>query len=197
MKKKYCSKLVYVVALLAIYGGTTVALAQSAENLKTENLKNKNVSIQYFNKMAKVLQSPRCLNCHPRGNQPLQGDDMHVHIMNVQRGLENHGAIGMKCATCHGTENNLNSGVPGAPKWGLAPRNLAWVGLTVHDLCMKIRDPKKNGGMSLEKLIHHNGEDKLVGWAWNPGPNHVPAPSTQQEFGEDTRKWVESGAVCP
>jgi hypothetical protein len=147
--------------------------------------------------MAKVLQSPRCLGCHPNGDQPLQGSDMHIHRMNVQRGSDNHGAVGMRCATCHGTENNLNSGVPGAPKWSLAPRKLAWVGLSIHELCMKIKDPHKNGGMSLEKLIHHNGEDPLVGWAWHPGPGREPAPGTQKEFGENTRKWVESGALCP
>ena len=51
--------------------------------------------------------------------------------------------------------------------------------------------------MSLQKLIYHNGEDTLVGWAWHPGGNREPAPGTQKEFGENTRKWVESGAVCP
>jgi hypothetical protein len=51
--------------------------------------------------------------------------------------------------------------------------------------------------MSLEQLVHHNGEDPLVGWAWHPGPGREPAPGTQKEFGENTQKWVASGAACP
>ena len=163
----------------------------SAENGARES------SLAYFTKMSRVMQHPRCLNCHPKGNQPFQGLDMHVHIMNVQRGQSNHGAVGMKCATCHGSENNLNSGVPGAPKWALAPISMAWVGLSQHDLCLRLKDQKKNHGMSLDQIYHHNREDPLVGWAWNPGPGREPAPGTQKEFGENTLKWIETGAACP
>ena len=27
----------------------------------------------------KVFMHPRCMNCHPKGDAPLQGDDSHVH----------------------------------------------------------------------------------------------------------------------
>jgi hypothetical protein len=30
--------------------------------------------------------SPRCMNCHPAGDVPLQGDDSHIHTMLPQRG---------------------------------------------------------------------------------------------------------------
>ena len=46
-----------------------------------------------------VLQSPRCVNCHPAGDQPLQGDDSHVHLQFVQRGPEGRGVPGLACAT--------------------------------------------------------------------------------------------------
>jgi len=146
--------------------------------------------------MAAVMQHPRCLNCHPQGDQPTQGTDMHMHVMNVWRGPDNHGAVAMKCAACHGTENNPNSGVPGAPNWGLAPKSMGWVGLNPRELCWTIKDPKKTR-KTLEELVRHNGEDKLVAWAWNPGTDREPAPGTQKEFGENTRKWIETGAVCP
>src|SRR5436190_5359905 len=52
-----------------------------------------------------VLQHPRCQNCHPSGDAPLQGDDGHVHAMNVQRGPEGRGMVGEECTTCHGPAN--------------------------------------------------------------------------------------------
>src|SRR6267378_8436126 len=45
-----------------------------------------------------VLMHPRCMNCHPKGDAPLQGDDSHVHIQNVKRGTDGHGKYGMKCS---------------------------------------------------------------------------------------------------
>ena len=158
---------------------------------------NHDASVAYFMKMVAVIQHPRCLNCHPRGDQPTQGMDMHTHLMNVWRGPDSHGAAAMKCAACHGSENNPNSGVPGAPSWSLAPKSMGWVGLNPSELCRAIKDPKKNHGKTLEQLIHHNGEEKLVAWAWSPGSGREPAPGTQKEFGENTRRWVETGAVCP
>jgi len=76
---------------------------------------------------------------------------MHTHSMNVQRGADNQGATGLKCATCHGTENNPNSGVPGAAHWGLAPKSMGWVGLNMRELCRAIKDPNKNHPTSLER----------------------------------------------
>ena len=164
----------------------------------TQNVvrKDRDASVAYFWKMAALMQHPRCLNCHPRGDQPTQGTDMHTPRMNVWRGPDNHGAAAMKCAACHGMENNPNSGVPGAPNWGLAPKSMGWVGLNPGELCRAIKDPKKTG-KNPEELLHHNGEDKLVSWAWSPGPGREPPPGTQKEFGENTRRWIETGAVCP
>ena len=118
---------------LSVIAGTAYADASAGAP-------GKDASVGYFNKMLTVMESPRCMNCHPRGNQPLQGADNHPHIMNVQRGADDHGAVGMKCATCHGNENNPNSGVPGAPNWGLAPISMGWVGLNHHELCLAIKD---------------------------------------------------------
>jgi hypothetical protein len=179
--------------LILIAGAVTIfvhpfSFAQSSDRVQ---------SLGYFAKMAPVLQHPRCLNCHPVGDYPLQGMGMKPHIMNVKRGPHNQGFVGMKCNTCHGEENNLVSGVPGAPGWELALKSMAWVGKTKHEICLAIKDPKKNGNMPLEVLPIHNGQNKLVGWAWHPGGNREPAPGTQAEFGENTKKWIETGAFCP
>jgi hypothetical protein len=154
-------------------------------------------SLGYFEKMVPVLQHPRCLNCHPKGDYPLHGMDMKPHIMIVKRGQDNSGFVGMRCATCHGNSNNLNSKVPGAPGWALAPKSMAWVGKSKHEICLALKDRKKNGNMPLEVLPVHNGQNELVGWAWHPGPGRESAPGTQKEFGENTKLWVESGAACP
>jgi hypothetical protein len=154
-------------------------------------------SLGYFQKMAPVLQHPRCLNCHPKGDYPLQGLEMRAHIMNVKRGPHNDGRVGMKCATCHGEENNKSSHVPGAPGWAMAPKSMAWVGKSLHEICEIMKDKKRNGNMPLEVLPIHNGQNVLVGWAWHPGDDREPAPGTQAEFGENTKNWIETGAFCP
>ena len=60
-----------------------------------------------------------------------------------------------------------------------------------------IKDPARNGGRSLEQLVHHIGTDTLVGWAWQPGFGRAPAPGTQKEAGALVDAWVKTGAVCP
>ncbi len=150
-----------------------------------------------FRESAKVLQHPRCLNCHPSGDRPTQGADLHVHTMNVQRGEADHGAAGLPCASCHGDANYAPSGVPGAPKWALAPRSMGWQGLNERELCEALKDPAKNHGMSLEALVKHSAEDPLVAWGWSPGDGREPAPGTQKEFGAHVAAWVEAGAPCP
>ncbi len=74
---------------------------------------------------------------------------------------------------------------------------MGWQGLNDHDLCVALKDPKKNHGMSLEKFIHHNAEDELVAWGWNPGGGREPVPGTQKEFGNLIAEWVRTGAECP
>src|SRR6267143_765464 len=88
---------------------------------------DRDVSVDYFRKMAAVMQHPRCLNCHPRGDQPTQGTDMHTHVMNVWRGLDNHGAVAMKCAAC--TEQRIiRTPVFRERQTGALPRKV-WDGL--------------------------------------------------------------------
>ena len=41
-------------------------------------------SAALFTEAGKVLQSPRCLNCHPVGNRPHHGNDGHLHVPAVQ-----------------------------------------------------------------------------------------------------------------
>src|SRR5437773_1306089 len=59
----------------------------TANNAKSDDINTDSVaSVEAFMQVYKVLMNPRCMNCHPAGDQPLQGDDNHIHTMNVQRG---------------------------------------------------------------------------------------------------------------
>jgi len=65
------------------------------------------------------------------------------------------------------------------------------------EICKQLQDRKRNGGMDSAELIHHMAEDSLVGWGWNPGANHTPAPGTQAQFAELIRAWLKTGGHCP
>src|SRR5438874_1320335 len=60
----------------------------------------------------KVLMHPRCMNCHPAGDAPLQGDDSHVHLQFVRRGLDGEGKYALKCANCHQPTNVAGANMP-------------------------------------------------------------------------------------
>jgi hypothetical protein len=150
-----------------------------------------------FGEAAKVITHPRCVNCHPAGDRPLQGEDGHPHVPLVVRGPTGHGATGMGCTNCHGPANYDPAGVPGHPLWHVAPIEMAWEGKSLREICEQIKDPKRNGGKTMEELVHHMAEDSLVGWGWAPGAGREPAPGTQKEFGALIKAWAESGAACP
>ena len=159
-------------------------------------------AVALFEEMGKVLTHPRCVNCHPAGDAPLQGDAMAAHQPPVVRGPDGFGAPGMRCTTCHGAANvayytGEPGSIPGHAPWHLAPREMAWEGRSLAGICAQLKDPELNGGRSLEELHEHNARDGLVGWGWHPGEGRSPAPGSQELFGELTRAWIENGAACP
>ena len=154
-------------------------------------------SAAIFTELGKVLTHPRCVNCHPAGDRPHQGDASRLHQPPVARGVDGHGTETMRCSICHQNANFDPGRVPGHPEWHLAPREMAWEGKTLAEICAQIKDPARNGGRTLEDLVHHIGTDTLVGWAWHPGFGRTPAPGTQQEAGALVDAWIRTGAVCP
>jgi hypothetical protein len=150
-----------------------------------------------FTELGKVLTHPRCVNCHPAGDRPLQTDLGRPHQPPVERGEDGHGLAAMRCSICHQSANFEPARMPGHPEWHLAPREMAWEGKTVGEICAQIKDPQRNGGRRPEDLIHHIGDDTLVGWAWAPGSGRQPAPGTQKIAGALVEAWVNTGAACP
>ena len=154
-------------------------------------------SAALFAEVGKVLTNPRCVNCHPAGDRPRQADVGRLHQPPVERGPDGLGLPAMRCPICHQQANFEPGRVPGNPIWHLAPREMAWEGKTLGEICAQIKDPARNGGRSLEALVEHIGTDHLVGWAWAPGYGRRPAPGTQKEAGALVEAWVKTGAVCP
>src|SRR5580658_3451598 len=76
-------------------------------------------SAALFIEAGKVLTSPRCVNCHPAGDRPLQGETGRLHQPPVERGVDDSGAASMRCSNCHKAKNFDPAGVPGNPHWHL------------------------------------------------------------------------------
>jgi hypothetical protein len=193
-----------LVALVALLTGapTTDAVSEQSDSLATPESFASIAdpaarSAAIFTELGKVLTHPRCVNCHPAGDHPRQGEQGRPHQPPVARGADGHGLPAMRCSNCHQQANFDPGRVPGHPEWHLAPREMAWEGKTLAEICAQIKDPARNGGRSLEHLIDHIGTDTLVGWAWTPGVGRQPAPGTQKQAGALVEAWVKTGAVCP
>ena len=154
-------------------------------------------SAALFTEAGKVLTSPRCVNCHPAGDRPLQSDARRLHQPPVERGTRRLRHDSDALRQMPSGANFEPAGVPGHPHWHLAPREMAWQGKTLGEICVQIKDPARNGGRSLDDLLTHMATDTLVGWAWAPGFGRAPAPGTQKEFGALIEAWIKTGAVCP
>ncbi len=150
-----------------------------------------------FAPIAAVLRHPRCMNCHPRDDRPRQGDDRHVHQMNIVRGEDDMGFVNARCTACHRDENNKHSGVPGAPNWHLAPLSMGWNGLDDKALCETLLDTAKNGGRTLPQLVAHMTADQLVLWGWAPGGKREPVTTPHADFVSQLKAWEAAGAPCP
>jgi len=153
--------------------------------------------VKAFEQIVAVLRHPRCINCHTATNFPRQGDDGHPHANLVRRGLEGRGVPGQRCATCHQSENNAASGVPGATNWHLAPLSMAWEGLSDRELCRLFKDPLRNGDRDPEAIVEHVRLDPLASYAWNPGATRAPVPVPREEVVRLMDVWARNGAPCP
>jgi len=156
-------------------------------------------SVEAFMKVYKVLMSPRCMNCHPSGDIPLQGDASTLHAMHPKRGADGKGMYAMKCANCHQPTNTPGLHTPpGNPKWQLPPADMKMVfqGKTPNELAKQLTDPKRNGNKNTEKLIEH-ADDGLVVAAWNPGEGRTVPPLTHAEFKKAWITWIKKGAYAP
>lgn len=197
-----------------IFITTAVTTVYSSENVPAEGSKastpvsglwsgkidrDSTESVQAFSKVYQVLMSPRCMNCHPTGNVPLQGDDSHLHTMLPQRGVNGQGVYAMKCGNCHQASTMPGRHTPpGNPKWHLPPANMKMVfqGRTPNQLARQLVDPKQNGGKSMKELLEH-ADDTLVLAGWHPGEGRTLPPLSHAEFKKAWTTWLQKGAFAP
>lgn len=179
--------------------------AITGENVSAEAViddtdkKREQESANAFRQAYRVFMHPRCMNCHPAGDAPLQGDDSRIHAQNVTRGRDGKGLYAMKCANCHQAANVPGENMPpGNPNWHLPPANMKMIfqGRSVAQLARQFKDPKQTG-KTLKQLLDHVEHDQLVLGCWNPGDGRTKPPMSHEEFAKHFREWVEKGAVIP
>jgi hypothetical protein len=187
------------IAVLAVCLGACSGSSGSAR----PPVADRDAGLVAFETVRSVLQHPRCQNCHPAGDAPLQGDEGRIHEMNVQRGPTGHGMAGAECSTCHGPANPpSNYGLhvpPGNVKGWHMPTpelKLVFVGVAPGALCEQIKDPARNGGKDMAALRVHL-DDPLVTWGWDPGFGRAPVPIPHAEFVAAWETWASAGAPCP
>lgn len=195
----------YVLVMLVV--GLSLFLARDKTQIPISTVKvNDNhaakdsvASVKAFAKVYSVLMSPRCMNCHPAGDIPLQGDDSHLHAMFPKRGEDGKGILAMKCMNCHQPENTPGVHTPpGHANWHLPPADMKMIfeGRTPHQLAKQLIDPKQNGNKDLQKLIAH-ADDGLVVHSWDMGEGRTKPPLTHAEFKQAWITWLKTGAFAP
>ena len=195
-----------ILVMVAIVAVITASFAfrdsedRNARNSKSDaDKKDSAESAKAFLKVYKVLMSPRCMNCHPAGDSPLQGDDSHIHTMDVVRGPDGKGMYATKCSNCHQPTNVPGQHTPpGNPKWQLPPSDMKMVfqGKTARQLALQIMNYNTNGHKNKEQLIEH-ARDTLVKAAWDMGEGRVPPPMSYSAFVNVWDTWIKKGGYAP
>ncbi len=176
------------------------SLSAEKETRRTPPPKDSAGSVKAFLSAYKVLMSPRCMNCHPAGDVPLQGDDSHLHTQGVQRGPDGKGVYALKCSNCHQPANSPGlHAPPGNPKWALPPATMKMVfqGKSPAALAAQLKDPSKNGHRSLAQLVDHITNDTLVRQGWHPGEGRTLPPLSHEVFAANFKAWIDKGAYVP
>jgi hypothetical protein len=189
-----------IIVSVVVFTGFSFKNEPTISNVKRETVnKDSAESVKAFMEVYKVLMHPRCMNCHPSGNVPLQGDDSHLHSMLPRRGKEGKGVYAMKCSNCHQPENVAGLHTPpGNSNWHLPPANMKMVfqGKTAAQLAKQLINPKTNGNKNRQQLIEH-ADDGLVKAGWDPGEGRTLPPMTHAAFKKAWITWIEKGAYAP
>ncbi len=157
-------------------------------------------AVAAWNVIYSVLQHPRCMNCHPAGDAPLQGEPSQPHQQSVQRGPDGHGLYAMKCQTCHQDHNLIGEHLPpGGPDWHLPKpeMKLVFEGRSSAELCRQMKDKSRNDHHSMEEIFEHMNSAPLVLWGWDPGNGRQPVPVSHAELMKAVRAWIDNNCGCP
>lgn len=146
----------------------------------------------------RVFMHPRCMNCHPSGDIPLQGDDSRLHAQGVKRGPDGKGLYASKCSNCHQEQHVAGANMPpGHPSWHLPPANrkMIFQGKTARQLATHFKDINFTGFRDFKKdFVHHVEHDPLVKNSWTYG---TPPPLSHEGFVAKVKEWIAKGAAIP
>lgn len=155
------------------------------------------ISRALFGEIGKILQHPRCTNCHSVDGLPRQGEAGRPHRPAVKRGPDGMGKPAMRCRSCHATRNYAPTGIPGAAIWHAPEPDMRLAGRPLAEVCRQWKDPARSGDRDLRAVIKHLKDDPAVAWAWQPGGTRSTPPGSQEELGRYAQAWVDTGAECP
>ncbi len=192
-----------LVLVLAACGGKGSSTSGAEATGPRPATTDREAGLAAFETVRAVVQNPRCQNCHPAGDAPLQGDDGHVHAQNVLRGPTGRGMPGEECTTCHRDTNPPDSygahtppGITTGWRMPTPEAKLVFVGVAPRALCEQLKDPTRNGGKDAAALRKHL-DDPLVTYGWSPGFGRAPVPIARDKFLAAWDSWFAAGAPCP
>ena len=89
-----------IIGVIAVFGFIEkTVLSENTKQLflsPPSVLPDREKSLKAFSTILTVLKSPRCINCHPSGDVPHQGDMQILHPFGVNRGKANQGGLVQK-----------------------------------------------------------------------------------------------------
>jgi mono/diheme cytochrome c family protein len=191
--------------------------AREKDRSTSTTVKNDAEAREAFLEAYKVFMHPRCVNCHPAGDAPLQGEDSRPHsFFRLRRGADGQGVFAVKCINCHQAQNQSGPHMPpgatyplkdgledqahrGEPRWRMptATAPMVFEKRTPRQLCKQLLDKKQNGGLTPGQLIEHVDHDPLVLWGWNPGEGRSAPGLSHTEFVQNVKEWINKGGACP
>jgi hypothetical protein len=75
---------------------------------------------------------------------------------------------------------------------------MVFQGKTPAELARQLKNPKQNGGKTLEGILKHVSDDSLVKQSgWSPADDKSKPALSHEEFGAKMREWIEKDAAIP
>jgi hypothetical protein len=155
------------------------------------SITNRSERSRAVHRASRVLQHPRCLNCHPVGERPTRA----TTVIRIPAGGTRCGdRAPSACAAPPATRMQLRpSSVPGHPLWHVAPK--AWRGRRNRWVRSASRSgPEAQRRQDARGDQEHMARDSLVGWARAPGGNRSPLPERKHSWRVDRRVDRDRGS---